>query len=778
MLVRKVFKGVLLTFLLLCTGVGSVMADGLAGEYLLTQRWRDMIAHHSPLTNVALMTEENYIATRFAFAPILAGAFKHFELGAVVPIGLYQSVGVTVLGSPEGFVETGREMGNGQLTAGDSSLSNLNSFFMLSYAWHFWNKLSAGINLNFAYSSSFGEPTMGTGLDIGLTYRLLRHALIGDHLIGLSTVNLIAPSMGKSPVPNFKSTGQYSRDIKLSWLGNYWEKRLESALDIDIKDFWSAKDEFKLNNNGLSLAKKLEWDINLKVGAWLLRMAKLYLQFGFDEDAIDYWGLAFGINVPSVNSGRDLEILYQYNVMTEAQNDATGHTVYARVDFGKHREEIFARKMARTASLSPNELYNKARRLYSEKKYWDAFFVFSRILVEFPDFFKNDWAQYYRANCQEELDMREMAVKNYENTKKDFPLSTAVPHADLGLMRVFYRDGDFSRVTNQFVELSKPNVPDSLRFHGAYIMGQTHLQTNDMQKAIQVLSIVPEEHPDYIFAQHAIAVAHARLGSESSEIVMALENCVGAKATTPAQKEIVNRSYLFLGYIFYEENTLSKAVVALRMVPTSSYYAEDALLGQGWTALKARQWTDCIATGQLLTKTSRKGVLQCEGMLIQSYGHLLQKQYAQSMDVLKVASEKIRALSVQSDDTLNYSRMQYESNRMSHNFLADKIDNLSMAGQAATMGSQSDSLRTEQNNYMTKFDEYFTFSREFNRSTFFARSIDAVREDIEYALATIQKIVGQSGLEKVQQQMEQEQQQIDSEIEKLKQEMEKLQNQN
>jgi len=754
------------------------MADGLAGEYLLTQRWRDMIAHHSPLTNAALMTEENYIATRFAFAPILAGAFKHFELGAVVPIGLYQSVGVTVLGSPEGFVEKGQEMGNGQLTAGDSSLSNLNSFFMLSYAWHFWNKLSAGINLNFAYSSSFGEPTMGTGLDIGLTYRLFRHALIGDHLIGLSTVNLIAPSMGKSPVPNFKSTGQYSRDIKLSWLGNYWEKRLESALDIDIKDFWAAKDEFKLNNNGLSLAKKLEWDINLKVGAWLLRMAKLYLQFGFDEDAIDYWGLAFGINVPSVNSGRDLEILYQYNVMTEAQNDATGHTVYARVDFGKHREEIFARKMARTASLSPNELYNKARRLYSEKKYWDAFFVFSRILVEFPDFFKNDWAQYYRASCQEELDMREMAVKNYENTKKDFPLSTAVPHADLGLMRVFYRDGDFSRVTNQFVELSKPNVPDSLRFHGAYIMGQTHLQTNDMQKAIQVLSIVPEEHPDYIFAQHAIAVAHARLGSESSEIVMALENCVGAKATTPAQKEIVNRSYLFLGYIFYEENTLSKAVVALRMVPTSSYYAEDALLGQGWTALKARQWTDCIATGQLLTKTSRKGVLQCEGMLIQSYGHLLQKQYAQSMDVLKVASEKIRALSVQSDDTLNYSRMQYESNRMSHNFLADKIDNLSMAGQAATMGSQSDSLRTEQNNYMTKFDEYFTFSREFNRSTFFARSIDAVREDIEYALATIQKIVGQSGLEKVQQQMEQEQQQIDSEIEKLKQEMEKLQNQN
>lgn len=777
MLIRRTNYWVILPFLFLLTSLQTVRADGLAGEYLLTQRWRDMIAHHSPLTNAALMMEENYISARIAFAPILSGQFKHLELGVVIPIGLYQSVGVTVLGSPEGTVTQGRDTESGQIVPGESSLSNLNAFVMFSYAWHFWDKLSAGINFNLAYSSNFGDSRRGTGIDIGITYRLLRHALLGDHVLGLSTINLIAPTMGKSYMPDFKSTGQYSRDIKLSWIANYWERRLESALDIDIKDFWAAKDEFRLSDGGVSLAKKIEWDINLKLGAWLLRMFKLYLQFGFDEDAIDYWGMAFGINLPSVNSGRDLELLYQYNIMTEAQNDATGHTIYGRMDFGKHREEAFARRMARLASLSPNELYNRARRLYSEKKYWDAFFIFSRILVEFPDFFKNDWVQYYRASCQEELDMREMAVKNYENTRKEFPLSTAVPHADLGLMRVFYRNGDFSNVTNQFIELSKPNVPDSLRFHGAYLMGQTHLQTNDLQKAIQVLSIVPEEHPDYIFAQHAIAIARARLDSDMSEIVMALENCVGAKAETPAQKEVVNRSYLFLGYIFYEENTLSKAVVALRMVPTTSYYAEDALLGQGWTALKARQWTDCISTGQLLSKTSQKGILQCEGMLIQAYGHLLQKQYAQSLALLKTASEKIRTFSTPSEDSLNYSRMQYESNRMSHNFMADKVDNISMVGQTATMGTQADSLRSEQDKYIAKFNEYFTFSREFGRAAFFARSIDAVRDDIDYALATVQKIVGQSGIEKVQQQMEEEQKQIDAEIEKLKREMEKLQNQ-
>ena len=57
-------------YLLILIGLSQqVRADGLPGEYLLTQRWRGMIAHHSPFTNPALMTEENYISLRAALAP-------------------------------------------------------------------------------------------------------------------------------------------------------------------------------------------------------------------------------------------------------------------------------------------------------------------------------------------------------------------------------------------------------------------------------------------------------------------------------------------------------------------------------------------------------------------------------------------------------------------------------------------------------------------------------------------------------------------------------------
>ena len=762
----KLLRRIASVMMMWTVGVVCVYSQGLPGEYLLTQRWRNMISDRSPSTNPALMTEDNYLSLRGAFAPILQGEFNLFDGGITLPIGLYQSVGVEVVGELDGKIREGHLNNQGVLEVRDSEKSSMHLMIIGAYGIHIWNRLSIGASAKYGLKTLYGANEGDLMLDLGVTYRLLRHSIFGDHVLGISTQHLI-----QVPLHDFGE--KYSRDLKFTWLGNIWENRIETGVDFDLKDFMDNAYAF---SEGAT--PKPVWDINMKGGVWLLRLFKVFLQLGLDQNIINYYGMALGFNVPTMNNGRDLEFFVQYNIMTEENSEADGLTFSLKTDFGKHREEIYARRMARMASLSPNELYNTARRLYSEKKYWDAFFVFSRIVVEFPDFFKSDWVKYYRASCQEELDMRDVAIANYETTKKDYPLSGAVPYADLGLMRIYYRNGDFAKVANQYVELSKPKVPDTLRYHGAYLMGQTYLQSNDPQKAIQLLGSIPEGHPDYIFAQHAIAIAHVRAGSDMAQVVAALENCIGSKATNPGQKEIVNRSYLFLGYLFYEENALSKAVVALRMVPTNSYYAEDALLGQGWTALKARQWNDCITTGSLLTKTTNKPILKCEGMLIRAYGHLLQKDYHQSLAVLKDANDMIRPLMMQSDDTLNYARMQYESNRMSFNFLAEKVENISKAGQTSAIAATTDSLHNEQISYTNQFKEYYDFADEFKRTSFFTRSVDKVREDIEYALATVQKIVGRSKVEKVHEEAVKEEQKLDSEIERLQKEMEKLQKEN
>jgi tetratricopeptide (TPR) repeat protein len=479
--------------------------------------------------------------------------------------------------------------------------------------------------------------------------------------------------------------------------------------------------------------------------------------------------------MPSFNRGRDLAFYYQYNIMTEDNSDATSHSFYVKADFGRHREEELARRVARMASLNPNELYNRGRKLYSEGKYWEAFFVFSRLMVEFPDFFRNDWVSLFRSDCQEQLDMRERAIANYTKVKETYPNGEVVPYADLGLMRIYYRNNEFPQATSQFVELNKPGVPDSLRFHGTYIMGQIYLQNGELRKALQAFSIVPENHPDYIFAQHASAVTHAILGSDLKDIITALENVMSSTPKTKQEQETVNRSYLFMGFIFYEENALSKAVVALRQVPAGSYYAEDALLGQGWTALKARQWNDCINVGSTLQRTTKQDVLRAEGMLLQSYGYLLQKDYPKALGILKDASALCQKLTPPEQDSLSARTLQYDNNRLSYSQLADRVEGFSQIGQTSHLTAVLDSLKNRSTEFVNGFHDFQRYKHEYQRSSFFSRTIDQVQEDVEYARATVQKIMGMSGAGKAADKKAVEQsKELDAEIERLKKEMENI----
>jgi hypothetical protein len=303
-------------------------------------------------------------------------------------------------------------------------------------------------------------------------------------------------------------------------------------------------------------------------------------------------------------------------------------------------------------------------------------------------------------------------------------------------------------------------------------MGQIFLQNGEMRKAIHAFSLIPDDHPEYIHAQHATAVAHTILGSDMKDVVTALENVISSSPRTKEDQEIVNRSYLFMGLIFYEESALSKAVLSLRQVPPTSYYAEDALLGQGWTALKARQWNDCISVGQQLVRMSQKPILRCEGMLIQSYGYLMQKDYPKSLELIKTAYDLSQTLTPPDEDSLSMRTLQNENNRLSYSQMAGRVEEIALMGQTAHLTGVIDSLRGRSNIYVGGFHDYDRYRHEFQRTTFFARTIDQVKEDLEFALATVQKIAGAAGATGADRRAIEQQKEIDAEIERLKREME------
>lgn len=709
------------------TLTGIVKSDGLPGEFILSDQWRTMFNFHSPLSNPSFMVEQQYGSIRGIIALAPDNIANLWEAGMVIPLGYYQALGVTVLG------ENGRtvsDAGTGILI-GDSAKylksKNDNYLYTLSYANNLIGHLSAGVNLNLINQGNFGEPAFAVSADLGLSYRLIYHPLLGFHIAGVTFQNLISTKAGI--VQKFAQSAQ----VKIDYFASFMQNRYKFHFKTNITDILANAENF-------TRGKKMEWDLFFQLGVRILPYCYIhgFSNYG-DSKKIDYFGVATEFDVPQLNAGRDLSIIYQYrNDLNSKLNGS--HSLYLRAEFGNSREGIAASKIAKMLSVTANELYNKAMKFYHKEDFWNAYLTFMRLQVAYPDFFRNDYVGLYSASCLEKMDMREEAVKEYIKVREAYPSSSAVPFANLGIMRVFYRQRAYDGVSNYFAELNRPSVSDSLKFHGYYLMGESLLRQSEYRKAIQYFEMIPDQHPDYIFAQNSVAAIHAKTNSGFHMIAASLENCINAKVSTHPQREVLNRSLVLLGYTYYEENALSKAVTALRMVPQQSYYYEDALLGLGWTAIKARQWNDCIDAGLKLAQTSKRFVMHCEGALLQAYGHILEKRYANAQLLLSAILKRMHEYRTISADSLQARKMQYESDRISYSYFAEKLSRVARRGANISSEEQS-SLYAEQVKFKSLIDQYLSFADDFRRTSFFERDYKKVLEDIEYALVTVEKIM-------------------------------------
>jgi len=429
---------------------------------------------------------------------------------------------------------------------------------------------------------------------------------------------------------------------------------------------------------------------------------------------------------------------------------------------------------ARRAKVMYNNLYTQACELYYKGKYYNAYRLFSQIAVEYPGFFRKDMVSYYQGACLEGMDMRQSAVTAFKRTKEKHALSEAASMAALGLMRVYYRSGDFTAVRSRFEELNALSAPDSIKYHADYIMGQTNMQRGDYREALRFFTMIPDNHPDYVFARHAAAAANAMTENYEGAIED-LELAIQIKPDNKAQEEAVNRSYLFLGFLYYEDlstdGALAMAVTALRKVPKNSYYYQDALLGLGWTGLKARQWSDCFSAGEELAKTATDPVLQSEGNLLQAYAQAMQKNYSQAVSILEKAGKRLSSYSGPNKAKLAAGRDEYKSVRSEYEILGIRLDELGRKRKSSVTQTLMDNLQDTQSKGKASIDRYLKYEDEYKRSAFFCREIKQTKEDIDFATAKFSLYAKTSGAKDALKKGGEEA--IDNEIEKLKMELEK-----
>lgn len=206
------------------------------------------------------------------------------------------------------------------------------------------------------------------------------------------------------------------------------------------------------------------------------------------------------------------------------------------------------------------------------------------------------------------------------------------------------------------------------------------------------------------------------------------------------------------------------------MVPEESYYFEDAQLGLGWLAVKARQWKDCITTGEKLVSRSKKTIIKSEGKLIQAYGYIQQQKYETAENLLLEAASELDSYQNISLEMMEREKNQYDSSRALYDSLASEIINIA---RTRAPKKKIDLLHKRQSDIKGSIDSFQKSSDEQRRVRFFERGIYILKEDLEYAVATVQRILRGTGTEQ-QKVRTREERKIDDEIEELKGKMQDI----
>lgn len=295
---------------------------------------RNVCSVYSGADNPALVNEETRKSARFLFSNTMEGFYAQ-ETGFNMPMSRSGAVGVSWIArsAPKYAATDANGFETGQKIAAQSH------FFAFSFAQRFFGSITVGSNFNlilldrpeFDVGGRVGNAMrFGFGVDMGTTYKLLNHRLLGNHLIGVSTSNAVCTIID--------SDEEYPAEQRFSLLSDFWEGRVCYSADFVLKDFLAGSDGY------VSGATRVApWEFNHKIGGSIMRIFKVYALAGFNNEGLGRYGFALGAGAGSfMKSGffRDAEAMFQYVAIpngSEPVDDAGQITFFARTEFGKHR---------------------------------------------------------------------------------------------------------------------------------------------------------------------------------------------------------------------------------------------------------------------------------------------------------------------------------------------------------------------------------------------------------------------------------------------------------
>jgi hypothetical protein len=227
-----------------------------------------------------------------------------------------------------------------------------------------------------------------------------------------------------------------------------------------------------------------------------------------------------------------------------------------------------------------------------------------------------------------------------------------------------------------------------------------------------------------------------------------------------------------LGHIYFEQVKLMEARKCYIAVSPESRFYDEALLGLAWVYIKggapqtfrlAQQSTD-----QLIS-SSPKSRLRAEAYLAKGYASTMLGEYDKAADHFQKVID-LCAAKVITDGDVDEQRRSFNASQANFKDFQTKAFQLSLRKPTKKLENDRDKMKPSFDKYEKDIKEFALFLLEAKADAKFRRSISKLKEDANYALATIRQIQARKKGQQIMDKRKQELDEIEEEIRKLQEE--------
>ncbi len=740
--------------------------------------------------NPAMLTEVDQVEMTIGWSWILK-TMNPMYLSLAVPLYYNATLGFSLLREGLSNIKETNEQGDetGRIFGTDETP------MQIAGAYKVLPFLSVGSNLTLVPKSvgnigNVNGSGWGLGFDIGCVLTPIDHYLLGKFDVGVNIQNAYSTFLSSFE----DEADKYPLNIAygLHWSGEYFRPFFEKVefgyegvvvdLLTDAASFGDTR-LFAFKDSAAKHPDDRKWSDSVEIAAkdairkirhlWGLHLRYYPLKFiGFRIGRNNNKDLALGVtmNWKRLEFIRHVQVDFDLGIPFESNQNVSSQMIRLAFRFGKTREEFNSEREYRILLRLPMEDFKTAMRYYLAKNYWMAAYHFGYVIAKWPHFSKCDVAVFYMGKSFEYLHMNQVARAAYKSGLEKYPVSDFRPKYIFQIQNLDYKEESHKEAIKNYGYIINQFPQSDIRPDADYVRSQIAYNQGDFSTANRILGEIAPDNENYLYAQYTLAMIAISEKKFDAAINYLLNVSNIDSMRNKSEQAVKDAANTKLGHVYFEQVKLLDARSCYLKVTSESRFYDEAMLGIVWVYIKGgveQTLKLAIQAADRLISSVPQSRLKTETYLAKGYALTLLGNYVEAENSFQQVVSLCDAKMI-SESEIAEQKQNFNNNQVTFQDFQTKVYQLAMRKPTKQLTDDRDQMRPTFDKYEKNIKDFTVFLVEAKADAKLRRSVSKLREDANYAMATIRHINSRMD-QKIQERRQEEMREKEEEIQKLKQ---------